>query len=143
MLMRVRMHNLGVGVSGRKFIGDPLRDPGKVEHTQQDEHQTHRKFHRQPDLYWNCQVENDDARSDDENRQGVAKSPECANHAGMAHASLTAHDRGDRNHVVGVSRVPHPEKKSEADNSEQVGQSGHGENRVGAVRKPIAPPVYL
>ena len=137
------MHNLGVRMSGSKSVGDPLRDPGKVQHAQQNEHETDRQFHRQPDFYRDRQVENDDARSNHENRQRVAQSPESANQACMANAVLAAYDRGDGDDVVGISRVPHPKQESESDNGEQVGQTGHEESRAEALPKPIAPPVYL
>ena len=102
------MHNLGVRVSGSESVGDPLRDPGKVQDAQQDEHETDRQFHRQPDFYRDRQVENDDARSNHENRQRVAQTPESADQAGMTNAVLAAHDRGDGDDVVGIGRVPHP-----------------------------------
>ena len=78
-----------------------------------------------------------------QNRQRMAQSPESADQAGMTNAVLAAYDRGDGDDVIGVSRVPHPEQESESDNGEQVGQSGHGENRAEALPKPIAPLVYL
>jgi len=125
MLMRVGMHNLSVGVSRRESVGDPLRNPGKIQYAQQNEHETDRQFHCQANLDWNGQVENDDARSHNQDRQRMTKSPESADQARMTDTLLTAYDRSDRYHVVGVSRVPHPEKESETDNGEQVGQAGH------------------
>ncbi len=71
MLMRMGMHNLGVRMPGGESVGDPLRDPGKVQHAQQNEHEADRQFHREPDFYRDRQVENDDARSHYENRQSV------------------------------------------------------------------------
>ncbi len=125
MLMRMGMDNLCVLVSGRESVGDPLRDPGKVEHTQQNQHQADREFHRQPNLYWNYQVEENNSGSNYQNRQRMAKPPEGADQAGMTNAVLAAYDRGDGDDVVGIGGVPHPEEESESDNGEQIGQTIH------------------
>lgn len=109
MLVRMGMHNLSVRMSGSKSIGDPLRDAGKVQYAQQDEHQADRQFHRQANLDWNRQIENDDARSNHQNRQRVAQSPEGADETGMANAVLAAYDRGYSYNVVGIGRMSHPE----------------------------------
>ena len=68
----------------------------------------------------NDEIKKNDSRADYKDSEGVANAPKCANQSRPHVVALITDDGGDRNDVVGVSRVAHPQKKSHSENGEKA-----------------------
>ena len=88
--MRVRVDVVAVSVrmrmagprrckSAGKRIGDPLEHPSEIQNAQKNQHQPHRKFHREADARGNHPAEKNDSASHHENRQRMTDAPERPN----------------------------------------------------------------
>src|SRR5205823_6620116 len=56
VFLDVRMFSGHSRMCRGEFLADPFHRAGEVEHAEQNQHQTHGKFHRQADTHWNCQA---------------------------------------------------------------------------------------
>ena len=106
--MRVGMNRTIMTVSRCEAVRDPLCNPGEIEHSEKDEHHSDRQLHGEANPGWDHQIEKNDARANQKNRDGMAEAPEESNEAGMANAALTANDGGHSNDVIGIRGMPHP-----------------------------------
>ena len=109
--MSVEMRVLSL-LQGRNRFRYPAHDPREIQSAQQNQHQAHGKFHREANSCRDYEPEQDDCRTNDENRDRVTQAPERANQRRLADASLTAHNRRYRDDMVRISRVAHAEKKT-------------------------------
>lgn len=135
MTMYVRMHDAGAVLRG-EALGDPARDPGQVHNTENDQHQSHSKFHRKPNAGRNGKVEDDDAGADEDDRDGVTQAPERTNHSGMSNTLPPADNRRNCDDMIGIGRMPNAEHETNADDGEET---DHGDaRRMTAPSKPYA-----
>ena len=118
MRVRVSMRMRGIG-GGRERLGDPARESGKIQNSQQDQHQADRQLHGEAEPRRNHHSEKNDRRAHQKNRDGMAQSPEHADQSSLTYAALPAHDGGDGDHVVRVGGVAHAKEKSQRDDGEQ------------------------
>ena len=122
MFMDVGVHNLhfDVVMTRCKPMSDPLRDAGEIKDSKENQHQAYGQFHSEADARRDCQVEQNNGHPDEEDRNGVAYSPQCANHACVPDSSLTAHNCRNGNDMIGIGGVANPKKKSHANHCQQV-----------------------
>lgn len=104
---------------GRKCLGDPPHDPGKIQNTEKNQHQPNREFHCETYACRDHDAEQDDCRSNDEDRDRVAQTPEDSYQDGVANASLAAHNRRHGDDVVRIGGMSHPKEKTQYNNGEQ------------------------
>src|SRR5580765_6873077 len=88
--MSVEMRVLSL-LQGRNCLRYPSHDSREIQSAQQNQHQAYGKFHREANSCRDDKSEQDDCRTNNENRYGVTQAPECANQRRLADASLTAH----------------------------------------------------
>src|SRR4051812_1396944 len=91
--------------------------------SEKNQHERNRKFHAQTNTRRNDNTEQNDCGTDHEDGKGVADAPKESRQGGAAQLALPAHDGGDRDHVIGVGGVPHPEKKSDRQDGEEADQA--------------------
>ncbi len=108
MKQTVTMIRIALVLSG-KTMKDPMRNAGQIHRAQHDQHHTHRHLHRQAHPRWDCDAERDDRRAHDHDRDGMPRAPDRSHQRRATNASMTRYDGADRNHVIGVARVPHTE----------------------------------
>ncbi len=118
MLVRLRERWLRVG--GRKFVADPAHGAGEIQNAQQNQHQRDGKFQGQAEPRRNRKSKEDDGRSDHQNGDGVADSPEDADQPSAGNRLFPADDGGNRDHVIGIGGVAHPKKESDAKNEQDA-----------------------
>src|SRR5580765_1765559 len=121
---------------GRKCLGDPLHDPGKIQNTEKNQHQPNREFHCETYACGDHDAEQDDCGSNDEDRNCVAQTPEDSYQGGVANTSLTAHDRRHRDDVVRISGVSHPKEKTQYNNGEQCDHLFRNHSNDSGMRAP-------
>jgi len=117
MRVRVSMRMRGIG-GGRERLSDPARESGKVQNSQQDQHQADGQLHSEAEPRRNHHSEKNDRRAHQKNRDGMPQSPQHSDQSRVTYAALAANNRGDGDHVVRVGGMPHPQEKSERDNRE-------------------------
>ena len=106
-------------VRGREGFRQPAHDAGKIQNSEEDEHQADGELHGEADASGNDDAEEDDGGADGENRERVAESPENADEGGVADAALAADDGGDGDDVVGIGGVTHAEEETENDDRDE------------------------
>jgi len=125
MAVRMRVNNTFLlnGVRARRHR---THEPSYIPDAENDQHDGHGEFHAQAQLHWNYKVEEDDSRTDHEDCDSVADTPECSDQRRPHSVALIANDGGDRNHVVRISGVAHPQKESKGEDGEKA-EHGIGE----------------
>jgi hypothetical protein len=106
-------------LQGRNRFRYPAHDPREIQSSQQNQHQADGKFHRETNSCRNHKPEQDDCRTNSENRDRVTQAPERANQRRLADASLTAHNGRYGDDMVRISRVAHAEKKTKRKDGEK------------------------
>src|SRR5204862_6819471 len=69
-------------------------------------------------------TEQDDCGAHNKNGQSMADSPEHSRPCGTCDLFLTAHDGGDRDHVVRIGGVSQPEKEADSDDGKKADHEG-------------------
>ena len=92
----------------------------EIEHAEDDQHQSDCQFHGQPEARWHVRIEEDDRCPDQQDRDGVTKSPKEANQARASDASLPADDRAHRDDVVSVGCVAHSQEEPEGRDGDDI-----------------------
>ena len=93
---------------------------GYIHHAQDNQHHGDAQLHAETDASRNDEIEKNDARADHQDGESVANAPKCSNQ-GRPHAiALITDDGRDRNDVVGVGGMAHPQKKSHRENREKT-----------------------
>ena len=116
--MSVEMRVLSL-LQGRNRLCYPAHDPREIQSSQENQHQAHGKFHREANSCRDHKPEQDDCRTNSENRDRVTQAPERANQRRLADASLTAHNGRYGDDMVRISRVAHAEKKTKRKDGEK------------------------
>jgi hypothetical protein len=94
-----------------KSLAEPFRDAGEIQNAEQNQHQPHREFHGQTDARGNHHLKKNDGGAYQNNGDGVTQSPKRADQRGLGQGTFAAHDRGDRDDVVGIRGMAHAEKE--------------------------------
>src|SRR6516165_1089124 len=132
MSMRMAVHVVAVdmrmGVNGAilssgQSVSEPLQDSRQVQNAQNNEHESHGKFHGQPHTRRNDYAERNDDRTHEKNREGVSQSPEHSNQRRLSRPPLTANDGADGDDVVRIGCVTHAQKEAQQDYSNQGNQT--------------------
>ena len=107
-------------VSGADIFDRAKRRP-QVERAEQDQHQGDAKFEAHPEAFRHHNTKEDNCAANDEQGQAVADSPKNPGPCCAPDAALPAHDGGNRDDVVGIGRMSHPEEKPEEQNGQKRG----------------------
>lgn len=101
--------------------------PSDVAEAQNDQYQRHSEFHRDSHVNRNGEFEEDYGGADGEHRGGMPQAPDRADAGRDTNPALPGQDRGDRYHVIGIGRMPHPQHQSEESDTERggVGRADH------------------
>jgi len=122
MLVYMSVHDAR-GMLGCKTLRDPAGHPGKVEHSQYDQHDAHREFHGQPNPGGNGEVEHDDPGANQHDGDRVSQPPQDADDPGMPKALLTADNGRNGDDVIWIRRMPDAQHKTHADDGQKVDHS--------------------
>ena len=90
---------------------------------QQDQHERDREFHREAKPDRHGKFEDDDRGANRQHGQRMPETPDHADPSGRGETALAAQDGGDRDYVIGVGRMAHPEQQSEQCDSKWCGTS--------------------
>ena len=126
MDVRMRMDRIAVrmgvrmddqfGAGGRASAQSNHRVTNEIcrrSDAQQDQHDCHGELHRQSKPRRDRNFENDYSRADDQHSQSMAEAPHHPDSRGDRKPSLAAQNRCDRDHVIGIGRMTHPEHQSQ------------------------------
>jgi hypothetical protein len=116
-------------MSRREPVSDPLCHAGKIQHSQKNQHEADSQFHGEANARRNRQVEQNNRRADQQDRNGVANAPEDSDQAGVPDAALAAHNGGHRDDVVRIGGVADAEQKSHANHCKQIHHAPSKPNR--------------
>src|SRR5437879_6383477 len=125
--VRMRMHmgrsimfvyvTVGEPVAALALEAEPIRDAGgraqQHGNSQEDEYDRNRELHRHSEPHRYRQLEQDDGAPDDKHRPRMAQSPRDPDACSRPDAPLATHDRGYRDHMVGIGRMPHSKDQSQ------------------------------
>lgn len=84
-----------------------------VEDAQQDEHPADREFHRQSQSRRDGDMQQNDGRTNKEDRQRMPDAPHCANQRRTDSLALSCDNGGYSDDVVGVKGMAHAQKEPE------------------------------
>jgi hypothetical protein len=112
-----------VNVTGAKTL-DVAPKSENVEHAEQDEHERDRELHGEADARGKDDTEENDRAAHEHDGERVADPPECADEARRPNRFFAAHDRRHGDHVIGIGRVAHAEKKPERQQREEAHLAG-------------------
>src|SRR5262249_42881519 len=101
-------------------FGHCSQETSDVDNTENDQHDSDRKFQAEAESRRNYQVEEDDCGAYEEDGYCGAESPEGADNRRAGKFLLATEDSCDRDDVVGIGGVAHPEEKSESDDREEA-----------------------
>jgi hypothetical protein len=99
----------------REIVCDPLQDASEIQDAEQNQHKSHRQFHREADTNGNDRAEQDEFSANEEDREGVADSSEGADSDGVLDGAIARDDGGDGDDVIGIGGVAHAEEEAERD----------------------------
>jgi len=127
MSVRMRMYDERFR-SGRPSSEEARRDsayqhPHTVE-AQHDQHERDREFHRESEPDRHGKFKDDDGGANRKHGQRMPEAPDHADTRGRGETALAAQNGGDRDYVIGVGRMAHPEQQSEQCDSKRCGTSG-------------------
>jgi len=108
-------------MGGGKFVAEPAHGSGEIQNAQQNQHQRHGEFQGQAEPRRNRKSKQNDGRSDHQNGDGVADSPENADQASTRNRLFPADNGRYRDHMVGIGGMAHPKKESDAENEQDAG----------------------
>jgi hypothetical protein len=118
--VEMRMDDLGGPRGLRAGLGNRTQKAHYVHQAENDQHESHGEFHAQTDSRWNDQIEENDERADNEDRDCVTDSPKCADQCRAADIGLTTDDGCDSYDVIGIGGVTHAKKKSQSNDGKEA-----------------------
>ncbi len=121
----VRMHELRAVMAMGKGFGNGPANAGDVPKAKRDQRRAHRQLHAETKPDGNYQMKENDRAADEENRQGVAHSPEKACRRRAGQRAFPADEGGDGDDVVGVGGVAQSEKKTDNNKREKRKHAGN------------------
>lgn len=78
------------------------------------------KLHASASRLRSDEIKQDERGADHENSKRVPHAPHGSDPSRFCNVAFAADNGADRNHVVGVGGMPHPEKKTQGNNREQA-----------------------
>jgi hypothetical protein len=93
--------------------------PGYVQHSKDNEHDRDRQLHTETDPHRNHETEKNDSGADHEDGESVAEAPESSDQCGPQAVALIGDDGCNRDDVVRVSGVAHPQKEADCEDGEK------------------------
>jgi len=99
---------------------DVPQRPSEIQRAEDDQHRRHRHLHRQADADAERPARRPRCRAYEEDRRRVADAPDGSNHRRTAQGPLAAGNGGDRDDVVRVRGVPHPEEEPDHQQRERI-----------------------
>ena len=106
--MSMRITYARLCATGRKRVVHPLQQARQVKDAQENQHQSHRKLHREANTLRHHPAEQNNSASDQKNRERVTHTPKSADDRSVADLSVSCDDGGNGNDVIGIRGVPHP-----------------------------------
>jgi hypothetical protein len=94
--------------------------PRYIYQAQDNQHDCDGELHAESNPHWNDEIEQNDSRTDHKDGKGVANAPKCPDQSRPHPAPLITDDGCDRNDMVRVRSVAHPQKKSHREYGEKA-----------------------
>ena len=117
----VRMSRHGPSGMRPRGLPDHPAKAGQRQQAEQDEHDPDGELHGEAHARRNHHAEQDDRAADDQDRERMPDAPGAADQRRAAQRALTADDRGDGDHVVGIGGVAHAEEEAQEEERRQIG----------------------
>jgi hypothetical protein len=109
MSMGMAMH----GRSGRHVIAYPLVQPRQIQKPQKNQHYSNGELHREAYSRRDGDGKQNDCATDQHNGQRVPDTPKNSYQCGATHRALPADNSGNRDNVVSIGRMTHPEEETD------------------------------
>src|SRR5574341_202548 len=118
--MRMDMVNSTFASSTRaESLVDPALDSFQVQKSQDDQHQGHGELQREAEARRDHGAEDDHHAAGQNDREGMAKSPEHSDQRCAADRALPADDGGHGDDMIRIRGMPHAEKESKENDGKQ------------------------
>lgn len=105
----------------RAYFIHGAQSRAQVERAEEDEHERDAKLETHPETFGDDDAEKNDGPADDKEGEAMADAPEESGPGRASNAALPAHDRRDRDDVIGIGRVPHAKEEAKKQDGKERG----------------------